>query len=363
MTLQFQPAPYREPNERSGADIADMIARNLNQFGQTMASNRQENRQAENDDLNRRIMIAGLGEKYGSVGTRKILRPGAPPRKILGQSRHVNLNQPMQNPAEMPMDAMDLERPDQFAEAERLYGNRATNARKNQFEMEDRALNRQSTQADIEYKLAQAEKARRDPGITPEQLWRHNDKKEQAFNTDVEQYGATLQRTGIPGALSVASKVLNLLPEQGKDIPGVGPMAGMMPNWAVSREGKNLRQAAGRMFNLELLDRSGVAVVDSEIERLKDEFGSGKWNTEQQFRDGVLQYVERLNEIQNNVTSSTRPDVIDAYKQRGGRDFRGSFNSLTGDARRKALPVGSKAKTIQQNGHTYTLNEQTGQYE
>ena len=165
--LQFNPAPYREPDEQSGSEIADMIARNLNQFGQTAQNIRAENRQSENDDLQRRILIAGLGEKYGTVGTRKILRPGAPPRKILGQSRHVNLNQPMQNQAEMPMDAMDLERPDQFAEAERLYGNRATNARKNQFELEDRDLNRRNVESEMAARAAKARALSQNGGKPP----------------------------------------------------------------------------------------------------------------------------------------------------------------------------------------------------
>ena len=160
MTLQFNPAPYREPDEQSGSEIADMIARNLNQFGQTMQGVRQENRQAENDDLNRRIMIAGLGEKYGSVGTRKILRPGAPPRKILGQSRHVNLNQPMSVAPDQPISSFNMEDPGQMMEARQMYGSSGVqpylDARKYGQENDDRLLARRKTESEIRENNAQA---------------------------------------------------------------------------------------------------------------------------------------------------------------------------------------------------------------
>jgi hypothetical protein len=126
------------------------------------------------------------------------------------------------------------------------------------------------------------------------------------------------------------------LPDQGKNIPGYGTMAGMLPTWAVSSEGKSLRQKMAKLFNVELKDRSGAAVIDSELERLKGEFGSGRWNDEQQLREGVTNYVRRLKEIANNVVSGSDPEAVEEYQRRGGRNMRQSFDGLFSTATKKS---------------------------
>lgn len=157
MTLQFQPAPYREPDERSGADIADMIGQNLNQFGKTIGRNRELDQQAQldrrrlemtqgrydNQDRLDRLKLAmdeGLDPRVideflsnprpaSSVAPRKILAPAPSPRPILGANR-LNLpadyQEPAQETAPFPMGTKRIQA------------------------QEDRDLNRRKTESEIE---------------------------------------------------------------------------------------------------------------------------------------------------------------------------------------------------------------------
>lgn len=174
---------------------------------------------------------------------------------------------------------------------------------------------------------------------------RRIEKEERNLNSNVQDYSGMLEKTNIPSAISVADDVIRLLPAPGVNIPGFGPVASKVPGLLIGGDGQRMRQAVGKMMNIELKDRSGVALRDEEIERLKSEFGSGTWSTEQQLRDGVSAYVNRLNEIATNVVASAPQDAVSEYQRRGGRDIKATFGGLVNTAKQKSLkplPVGPK---------------------
>lgn len=153
--------------------------------------------------------------------------------------------------------------------------------------------------------------------------------REQQFSEkQLTKYSDTLEKTGIPSAISVASNVLSLLPERGKDIPGYGVFDSLRPDILSGDKGRELRQAIFQLFNIELKDRSGAAVVDSELNRLKREYGQGRMGTEESLRTGLRQYLNRLQEVARNVEAGYPANVKNSYKEGGGRDILDSINTL-----------------------------------
>jgi hypothetical protein len=158
-----------------------------------------------------------------------------------------------------------------------------------------------------------------------------------------------LEKSGIPNAVATGDRVLSLLPERGQNIPGFGGIGGHTPDWlpgflgGPGQEGRDLRQAAAQLFNIELRNRSGAAVTDPELARLKNEFGQGRFATEEALRTGINQYLERLKEVSRNIDAGVDPGIREEYVNRGGRDIGASFESMS--TNQKILPLPKKAKT------------------
>ena len=133
-------------------------------------------------------------------------------------------------------------------------------------------------------------------------------------------YSEVLQKTNIPSAVATIENVERLIPKTG-DIPGYGRVAGMLPDALVSKEGEDIRQAVSSLFNIELKDRSGAAVTDQELNRLRKEFGEGSWKSDDQLRKGIEQYKKRLREVIRNIEAGFDPEAKAEYQSRGGRDF------------------------------------------
>lgn len=171
-------------------------------------------------------------------------------------------------------------------------------------------------------------------------------KEEQFQDKQVNSYSANLEKSGIPNAVSVGERVLNLLPERGQDVPGYGA-TGMNPEFMLTRPGKDMRQAASQLFNIELRNRSGAAVTDPELNRLKQEFGQGNFATDESLITGINQYITRLKEVARNIDAGVDGGVRSEYVNRGGRDMGAAFDSMATNSRILPLPKGkSRAESL-----------------
>jgi len=100
------------------------------------------------------------------------------------------------------------------------------------------------------------------------------------------------------------------------DLPGVSiPAYGRVAFWEGARE---LESAVAKVFNTELKDRSGAAVTTPELERLKIEFGSGKFNSESDLVQALKDYKLMVAKELKNREAGFRPEVVETYKERGG---------------------------------------------
>ena len=138
------------------------------------------------------------------------------------------------------------------------------------------------------------------------------------------------------------------------DLPGVStqiPMVGRIT--APWGDARRLEGAISRVFNTELADRSGASVTNQEMERLKREFASGQYNTEAEMIEAMQAYKRALFRELKNREAGFNPRVKKLYESRGGET-----SATIGSGGQQ-----NKQKTVIQNGHTYTLNEATGEYE
>jgi hypothetical protein len=128
------------------------------------------------------------------------------------------------------------------------------------------------------------------------------------------------------------------------DLPGVSvPLLGRVS--AYSSEAKGLQQDMDKLFNTELKDRSGAAVTTNELERLRKEWGQGKYQTEEDMVRAAVNYKRALHDALKAQEARFRGDVVSGYKGRGGltSDYLGPV--MTAD--------GGQAQTVRQNGKVY----------
>lgn len=151
-------------------------------------------------------------------------------------------------------------------------------------------------------------------------------KTAQQGQKNVQQLGTALERANLPEAdatLRAVEDAVQKTPNLAKYL--VGPLA-KTPDIAVgaltpgmSKEEadaiRNGRQAAAKLFNITLKNRSGAAVTVPEFERLKQEFGSGMWNTPEQFINGLRQARSIIANHYRSVASGFGADALNAYNQ------------------------------------------------
>lgn len=98
----------------------------------------------------------------------------------------------------------------------------------------------------------------------------------------------------------------------GKSVPGIGRV--FLPG----SEGERLQTAFSNIFNTTLKERSGAAVTDQELNRLKNEFAQGKFNTEEKMVDALQRYKTILRKRLRQHEAAFSPEVRDRFKTQGG---------------------------------------------
>lgn len=169
------------------------------------------------------------------------------------------------------------------------------------------------------------------------------------------KYSATLEKSGIPGVIDTIENIDRMIGAAGKDLPGVGMIEGALPDVFAGDAGRDLRQEVSSLFNKTLHVRSGSAVTDQELQRLRTEFGNGAWKTEKQFKDGIRRYKERLQEAMRNLNAGSDPKAIDLYTSRGGTDFR----NFVSDAKPGEQSAPKEVKRKTKDGRTAVFDEAT----
>lgn len=153
------------------------------------------------------------------------------------------------------------------------------------------------------------------------------DQKRQGREKQVKELGIALEKAGLPTADAVLRDVEDMLgTDSAKAKERANTIAGTdawKPDLLVGADQQKLRQAANKLFNITLKDRSGAAVTNQELERLKQEFATGVWKSPDQFINGVTRAREIIKNHYAAVASSYGPDALKGYNENlrslGGR--------------------------------------------
>ena len=136
------------------------------------------------------------------------------------------------------------------------------------------------------------------------------------MNSAIQDVGNAFEKSNISkveGALSLIEDSVKDV----KDLPGYGA-TGPLPTFALSQAGKDLRTRMARLFNIELKDRSGAAVTIQELERLKEEFASGKLRTDEDLKRALTDYRKILNNHKTSLAAGFQPEAVAEYQRRVG---------------------------------------------
>lgn len=149
------------------------------------------------------------------------------------------------------------------------------------------------------------------------------DQRDKQRNTQTQQLGAALEKANLPEADAVLGAVethLKKAPEVAEYLSG--PKS-LLPDALVPQHVREARQAFSKLFNITLKTRSGAAVTNQELERLKQEFATGAFKTAAQLNAAVDQARNIINKHYAAVAGGFHPDALKGYnenvRQFGGR--------------------------------------------
>ena len=140
--------------------------------------------------------------------------------------------------------------------------------------------------------------------------------EQENVNKKVKEIGDDFARFNWSEAINVAQEVENIVSKKG-GIKGIG--AGeFLPDKLKGAEGRLNQAVFAKLFNIELKDRSGAAVTDQELERLKKEFNAGFFKTDDDYRRAFEIYKRILNKTISQAVASYDPKALDQWVDNGG---------------------------------------------
>lgn len=148
-------------------------------------------------------------------------------------------------------------------------------------------------------------------------------KKEETVNKEVTKFAGALQKDGIPeieSALQGAEGVFQRYTKDGKikDMPGIGAVTNALPDWAVTSEGKDVRESLSAVANIVLSARSGAAVTDQELRRLARELSNSIGASPDDTKRAYEKFRARFEKVKANLSAGVSDDVKQTYEDRGG---------------------------------------------
>lgn len=140
-------------------------------------------------------------------------------------------------------------------------------------------------------------------------------KADDGLRKNVQQLGQALEKANLPEADAVIGNVESVLSKNPKISEFISGPKSTLPDWMVSKEVTDARQAFAKLFNITLKNRSGSAVTNQELERLKGEFGAGAFKKPEQLQEAVDKARNIINKHYASVASGFGPDALNAYNE------------------------------------------------
>lgn len=138
----------------------------------------------------------------------------------------------------------------------------------------------------------------------------------------VQQLGRDLEKANLPSTIPVIENAAKITPELAGWLTGE---KALLPDRVVPAEVVKARQDLAKLFNITLKDRSGAAVTNQELERLKEEFGKGLLRTPKSLIDAISTARSIVEKHYQNIAATHGPEALKAYNENleaiGGTPF------------------------------------------
>lgn len=125
----------------------------------------------------------------------------------------------------------------------------------------------------------------------------------------------TLEKANLPEADAVLSNVESSLKKNPEIAEYISGPKSILPDMVVGKDIATGRQDFQKLFNITLKNRSGSAVTNQELDRLKSEFAAGAFKTPAQLKDAVEKVRGIVNRHYQSVAAGFGPDVLKAYNE------------------------------------------------
>ena len=147
---------------------------------------------------------------------------------------------------------------------------------------------------------------------------RRQEAKDKKIDINTQALSNRIDKSGALDLVNAFKNLDALVPQdEDADIPGFGA-TGLLPNFATSRAGQDIRQEVQTLKNVILKARSGGAVTPQEAERLLKEIGDASGFTDRQLRRGLNNAKKIIQESTDNIFAGFDEDTVNTYTQRGG---------------------------------------------
>lgn len=150
-----------------------------------------------------------------------------------------------------------------------------------------------------------------------------------------------------------------IVSEPVQDLPGVSlPFFGRV---AAGESAQRLKGKIDAVFNRELKTRSGATVTDQEMEKLRDEFGQGKYQTEEQMLEALKDYKALAIAAMRSHETSYGDETFQAYLAREGRGAITSEHFRSAVQRANLGQIGQSQSQQPPDGMVRMVNPKTGE--
>lgn len=150
-----------------------------------------------------------------------------------------------------------------------------------------------------------------------------------------QQLGVAFEKANLPQMSSVLESAESATKDD-KILEWVNGPKSAVPDLVAPKEAVEARQAVQKLFNITLKDRSGAAVTNQELERLRKEFGQGVFKTPDQLRTALGQARRIIEDHYRGIAAGFGKDALDNYNKNmeeiGGKVFLRSGGSAATSA-------------------------------
>lgn len=138
---------------------------------------------------------------------------------------------------------------------------------------------------------------------------------DQQKGKQVQQMGTAMERAGLHESDATLRAVEDVLGKNPAIAEYLSGPKSLLPDMMVPQDVREGRQAFNKLFNITLKNRSGSAVTNQELDRLKQEFATGALKSPDQLKAAVNQMRGVLTGHYRGISAGFGPDVLEGYNQ------------------------------------------------